>query len=72
MDTAPDPVPVYRALKNPTHQLRALQRATVAVVCTLNHQAYVVAHNGHATTLSAQEYDGLQLWELGCLLTDCT
>ena len=46
--------------------------ATVAVFCTLNHQAYVVAHNGHATTVSKQEYDELQLWDLDCLLTDCT
>ena len=44
---------------------------TFAVFCTLNHKASVVAHNGHAT-LSKQEYDELQLWDLDCLLTDCT
>ena len=30
---------------------------TFEVICTLNHQASVIAHNGHATTLSKQEYD---------------
>ena len=33
------------------------------------HPASVVAHNGHATTVSM--LNGLQLWELDCLLTDC-
>ena len=36
----------------------------------IDHTAPVVAHNGHATT--GPEFNELQLWELGCLLTDCT
>ena len=70
VDTTPETVPVYRALKNPLTVSEQCNCETFAVFCTLNHPASVIAHNRHATTLSKQEYDELQLWDLDGLLTN--
>ena len=65
VDTTPGPVPVYRALKK-NNMSEHCNCGTTAVICTPNHTAAVVAHNGHATT--SPEFNELQLWELNCLL----
>ena len=38
------------------YRLKYCNCGTFAVVCTLNHPASVVAHNGHATTTSMQRF----------------
>ena len=50
VDTAPGPVPVYRALKIPLTMSEHCNCGTNAVFCTPNHTAPVIAHNGHAIT----------------------
>ena len=62
----------YRAIKIPTHRVRALQLRNLAIFCTLNHQAHVVAHIRHVNDLVQARMRRLQLWDLHCLLTDCT
>ena len=44
---------------------------TIAVLCTLTPSICRCTPTGMSTTLSKHEYDELQLWELGCLLTVC-
>ena len=51
VDTAPGPVPVYRALRNPNSPSEHCNCTTVAVDCTQNHQTNVVAHNGRVNDL---------------------
>ena len=69
-DTAPGPVPVCRACHNPHSPSQSAATAGPTQFSALRtHPASVVAHNRHATTLSKQENDELQLWDLDGLLT---
>ena len=72
VDTAPSPVPVYRALKKTLTVSEHCNCETFAVFLHSEPPGSVIAHNGHATTLSMQEYDELQLWDLDGFLTNCT
>ena len=70
VDTAPDPVPVYRALKitpSAHHRHELINLATSQQLWSEPHGICRCTTTGMCTTVSTQK-DELQLWELNCLL----